>query len=63
MDSLTSKHHNSIQNQNNRKVTQSFAPRALIFKLHQVVLKFNDICVSWRSPKTDLETNFLNLEN
>ena len=40
-----------------------FAPRPLIFKLQQEVLKFNDICVSWSSPKTDLETNFLNLEN
>ena len=27
------------------------------------MLKFNDICVSKSSPKTDLETNFLNLEN
>ena len=33
------------------------------FKLQQKVLKFNDICVSWSSPKTDLVTNFLNLEN
>ena len=41
----------------------SFAPRPLIFKLQQVVLKFNDIYVSWSSPKIDLETNFLNLEN
>ena len=41
-----------------------FAPRLLILKLGQV-LKFNDICVSWNdsTPKTDLETNFLNLEN
>ena len=35
----------------------------LIFKLQEEVLKFNDICVSWSSPKTELETNFLNLEN
>ena len=27
--------------------------------LQQEVLKFNDICVSWTSPKTSLETNFL----
>ena len=46
-----------------RKATHSFAPRPLIFKLQQEVLKFNDICVSWSSPKTDLVTNFLNLEN
>ena len=26
----------------------------LIFKLQQKVLKFNDICMSWSSPKTDL---------
>ena len=42
---------------------QSFAPRSLIFKLQQEVLKFNDFCVSWSSPKTDLVKNFLNLEN
>ena len=63
MNSLTSKCHNSFQNKNNRKATHSFAPRPLIFKLQQEVLKFNDICVSWSSPKTDLVTNFLNLEN
>ena len=57
------KYHNSIQNKNNRKFTHSFAPTPLIFKLHQKVLQFNDTCVSWSSPKTDQETNFLNLEN
>ena len=44
------------------KITEnppSFAFRPLIFKLQQEVLKFSDICVSWSSPKTDLETNFL----
>ena len=41
----------------------AFAPRHLIFKLKQEVLKFNDICVSWSSPKNDLVTNFLDLEN
>ena len=54
------KRHNSFQNQNNRKVTHSFA---LIFKLQQEVLKFNDICLSWSSQKTNLETNLLNLKN
>ena len=63
MESLTLKRHNSFQNYNNRKATHSFAPRPLIFKLQQEVLKFNDICVSWSSPKTDLVTNLLNLEN
>ena len=62
MDSLTLKH-NYFQNENNRKATHSFAPRPLIFKLQQEVLKFNDICVSWSSQKTDLDINFLNLEN
>ena len=33
------------------------------FKLQKNVLKLNDICMSWSSPKTDLETYFLNLEN
>ena len=33
------------------KVTHSFAPRPLIFYLQQEVLKFNDIFVSWSSPK------------
>ena len=42
---------------------QRFAPRSLIFKLQQEVLKFNDFCVSWSSPKTDLVKNFLNSEN
>ena len=60
---LALKRHISFQNLNNRKATHSFAPRPLIFKLQQEVLKFNDICVSWSSPKTDLVTNFLNLEN
>ena len=48
---------------NDRKATQRFAPRPLVFMLQQEVLKFNDICVSWSSPKTDLAINFLNLEN
>ena len=52
MDSLALKYHNSF-----------FARGNLIFKLQQEVLKFNDICVSWSSPKTDLVTNLLNLEN
>ena len=43
MDSLTLKCHNSFQIQNNRKATQSFAHRPLIFKLQQEILKFNDI--------------------
>ena len=33
------------------KDTHSFASRRLIFKLQQEVLKLNDICVSWSSPK------------
>ena len=63
MDSLTLKRHNSFQNQNNKNATHSFALSPLIFKLQQEVLKFNDIYLSWSSPKTDLETNILNLEN
>ena len=47
----------------NRKAAYSFAPRPLIFKLLQEVLKFNDTCLSWSFPKTDMETNFVNLEN
>ena len=35
----------------------------MIFQLQEEVLKFNDIYLSRSSPKTDLETNFLNLEN
>ena len=45
------------------KSTQSFAPTSLIFQLQQEVSKFDDICVSWSSPKTDLETKLLSLEN
>ena len=63
MHSLTLKLHNSFQNQNNKKVTDNFASRPLIFKLQQEVLKFNDICMSWSSSKTDLVANVLNLEN
>ena len=62
MASLTLKR-NFFQNENNTKATHSFAPRLLIFKLQQEVLKFSDICVSWSSTKTDLEANFLNLKN
>ena len=51
MDSLTLKCHNSFQNENNREATHSFAPRPLIFKLQQEVLKFNDIFVSWSTLK------------
>ena len=51
MDSLTLKSYNSFQNWNNRKSSQSFAPRRLIFMLQEGVLKFNYICVSWSSPK------------
>ena len=63
MDSLNLKRHNSFQNRNIRKATHYFAPRPLIFKLEKEVLKFNDNCVSFSSPKTVLETDFLNLEN
>ena len=45
------KRHNSYQKWNNRKITHSFVPRPLIFKLQHNVLKFNDIFVSWSSPK------------
>ena len=47
MDFLTLKRHNSFQNENNRKATH-VAPRPLIFKLQQEVLKFN-ICAYWSS--------------
>ena len=46
MDSLTLERHNSFQNKSNRKGTHTFAPRILIFKLQQEVLKLNDFCVS-----------------
>ena len=60
MDSLTLKRHNSFQNKNNRKATRDFDPTPLTFKLQQKIWKFNDICVSWSSRKTNLERNFLN---
>ena len=41
----------------------SFAHTPLTFKLQQNFLKFNDICVSWSSPKTNLVINVLNPEN
>ena len=58
MHSLTLKPHNSFHTQNNKKSTHSFATRPLILKLQQKVWKFIDICVSWSSPKTGLETYF-----
>ena len=61
MDCFTLKRHHSFENENNRKATESFAPRLLIFKFQQDVLKFNDICLSCSSPKTDMET-FLTYE-
>ena len=51
MDSLALKRHNFFQNENNRKITHSFVPRRLIFKLQQEILKFNGIFLSWSSPK------------
>ena len=46
-----------------KKGTHSLASRPLIFKFQQKVWKFNDICVSWSSQKTDMDTTFLNLQN
>ena len=62
MNFLTLKRHKPFQIKKNEKATHSFAPRPLIFKLQQEVLKLSDICVSWSSPKTDLLTNFLKLK-
>ena len=45
---------NSFQNENNKKATHIFAPRPLISKLQEEVSKFNDISVSWSSPKLTL---------
>ena len=41
------------------KTEHSFSAGPVICKLQQEVLKFNDICLSWSLPKTDLEINFL----
>ena len=60
---MTLERHNSFRNQNNRKTIHNFAPRPLIFKLQQEVLKYNHVCVSWNPPKTELDTDFLNLNN
>ena len=48
------KRNNNNNNNNNRKATHSLVPTPLAF---------NDFCVSSISPKTNLETNFLNIEN
>ena len=37
MGSLTLKHHNSFENKNNRKTTQRFTPRPLIFNFQQEI--------------------------
>ena len=48
-------------NDSNRKKPHMVFPRPLLIKLLQEVIKFNDICVSWSSPKIDLETkNYMN---
>ena len=47
MDPLTSKHHSSFQNKNNRKATHTFAPKPLIFKLQQEVWKFKVLSRSY----------------
>ena len=57
MEPLKLKYHPSIQNLKNGNAIQTFAPRSLIFKLQDEVLKFNDIRVSLSSPKPDLELN------
>ena len=51
MDPLTLKRYNTFQNQNNTKNPHSFAPRRLIFKFQQEILKFNHICMKWSCPK------------
>ena len=35
----------------------------LIFKFQKEFLKVDAVCVTWSSPKADMVTNFLNLEN
>ena len=57
MDFLT------LQRHKTQFIKCSFDARPLIFELQQEVLKFNDICVIWSSPKTDLVINLLDLEN
>ena len=44
------------------KYLTRFFTQTFDVKLQQEVLKFN-ICLIWSSQETDLETNFLNLEN
>ena len=60
MDPWTLKRHNFFQNKNNRKATR-FCSQISDFKVATGSLEIQ--CASWSSPKTDLETNFLNLEN
>ena len=63
MDCVTLKRHKLFQNKKiKRKATHSFLSRPLIFKLQQKVLNSNNISLCWNSPKSDLMTNFLNLE-
>ena len=63
MDCVTLKRHKLLQKKKiKRKATHSFLPRPLIFKLQQKVLNSNNISLCWNSPKSDLMTNFLNLE-
>ena len=53
----------TLQRHKTQFIKRSFDARPLIFELQQEFLEFNDICVIWSSPKTDLVTNLLDLEN
>ena len=53
MDSLTVKRQNSFQSQNNRKVTRSFVPRPLIFKLREESFK-----IQWYLRGLELPKNW-----
>ena len=50
--------YNSFQNENNRKTTHGFAPRSLIFKLQQVVLKFKIFALVGAPQTLTLRRNF-----
>ena len=60
---LDFKRHNSFQNKILEKPHTVLLLELWFLSCNKKFFKFNDICMNWNSLKTDLMTNFLNLEN
>ena len=60
---LDFKRHNSFQNKILEKPHTVLLLELWFLSCNKKFFKFSDICMNWNSLKTDLMTNFLNLEN